>query len=401
MANCVSAAGNNFANLAIPWFVLVTTGSAAKMGIVVAAGTIPMILVGIFGGAVIDRFGYRATSVVSDWASAISVLMIPVLHQTRGLEFWQLIALVVLGAALDAPGRTARRALFPELIAMSGMASDRANALYMTFSRTADLLAPLAAGIVIASWGAANLLYINVSTFMFSAIAITLAIPILPVHAIGEQYAGMHKYLAEVLEGFRFLRGRDVLFWMLMSFSIGSLVAEPIYTAILPVYARDVLQSPVALGFIYSALGLGSLVGNAMYAWLGMRVNRSTILIGGFAIRALAFSVMVFTPPWWMVAAAIFIGAVTFEPINPVAMSVQQEQVPPGMRGRVFGVSTALSMCTAPVGILVFGFLMEGFGIEKTLMVFVVLNLLVPVWMITLPSLKNIQRPALAETVGD
>lgn len=401
ISNFISSSGNIFSNLAIPWFVLATTGSAAKMGIVVASGTIPMILVGIFGGALIDRYGYRATSVVSDLASAISVLLIPLLHATIGLQFWQLIVLVVLGATLDAPGRTARRALYPELIEVSGMASDRANALYMTSSRTADLLAPPVAGVMIAAIGAANLLYIDAVSFVISAAIMLTAIPAIQLSGQVARFANMREYLIEVKDGFRFLRSRDVLFWMLISFSIGTLVAEPIYSAILPVYSRDILKSSVALGFIFSALGIGSLLGNLLYAWIGARVSRSVVLLGGFAVRALAFSVMILEPDWWVVALAIFIGAVAFEPINPVYMSVQQEEVPAGMRARVFGASSAMAMIPAPIGILMFGFFMEGLGIERTLTIFVALNLLVPIGMAMIPSLRSIKRPeTLENSVG-
>jgi MFS family permease len=393
IANTISAAGNTFAALAIPWFVLSTTGSAARMGVVVAVGTIPVIVVGIFGGAVIDRFGYRATSVVSDIASAVSVLAIPLLHRTVGLAFWQLLALVLLGALLDAPGRTARRAMFPELAELARIPLDRANALFMTAARFSDLVAPPLAGILIAVIGAPNLLWIDAATFVVSAVVVRWAVPALVVHEATARAGGMRGYLAEVAEGFRFLRSREVLFWMLMIFSVGSLVAEPIYSAILPVYAREVLKSSVALGFIFSALGIGSLVGNALYVWVGPRVSRSAILYGGFGIRALAFAVMLFTPPWWVIAAAIFVGAVALEPINPMSMSVQQEQVPPGMRGRVFGVYSAIGMATSPVGILVFGFLMDGIGMRASLVVFVVLNLLLPVWMAMVPALYRIERP--------
>ncbi|MCA9834582.1 MAG: MFS transporter [Thermomicrobiales bacterium] len=398
VSNFISSSGNIFSNLAIPWFVLATTGSAARMGVVVAAGTIPTILVGIFGGALIDRFGYRATSIVSDMASAISVLSIPLLHATIGLEFWQLIVLVVLGAALDAPGRTARRALYPELIELSGIASDRANALYMTSSRTADLLAPPVAGVMIAAIGAANLLYVDAVSFVISAAIMVAAIPTIPLAGPVSKFANMREYLVEVKDGFRFLRSREVLFWMLVSFSVGTLVAEPIYSAILPVYSREILKSSVALGFIFSALGIGSLLGNVLYAWIGEKVSRSAVLLGGFTVRALAFSVMILKPDWWVVALAIFMGAVAFEPINPVYMSVQQEEVPAGMRARVFGASSAMMMCPAPIGILMFGFLMEGLGIEKTLYVFVALNLLVPIGMAMVPSLRSIKRPETLES---
>ncbi|MCO5218437.1 MAG: MFS transporter [Thermomicrobiales bacterium] len=400
VSNFVSNSGNTFANLAIPWFVLETTGSAARMGMVVAAGTVPMILVGIFGSAVIDRFGYRRTSIVSDLASALSVIMIPLLHQTIGLRFWQLIALVVLGATLDAPGRTARRSLYPELISMAKMSTERGNALFMTANRTAQLIAPPIAGVLIAMIGPGNLLYVNGISFVIAAAVMALAIPQIDVHGVEKAFIGLGEYVSEVREGFRFLYSRSTLFWMLVSFSIGTLIAEPIFSTILPVYTRDVLQSPVALGLIFSALGFGSLVGNLLYVWVGERLNRSMALFAGFFVRAAAFSVLLFSPSWWVIAAAIFFSAVIFEPINPIHMSVEQEQVPPEMRARVFGASTALMMCPGPIGILLYGFMLEGLGIDRTLQIFVILNLLVPIGMLLIPSLRSIERPTQSGTAN-
>ena len=87
-ANSISQIGNQFSLLAIPWFVLAipwfvlaTTGSASQTGITVAVGVVPMILVGIFGGAIVDRLGYKTSSPVSDILSGLSVLLIPFLYR--------------------------------------------------------------------------------------------------------------------------------------------------------------------------------------------------------------------------------------------------------------------------------------------------------------------------------
>src|SRR5690349_8447241 len=94
--NLISGLGNIFAMLAIPWFVLATGGSASQTGLTVAVGTVPYVLVGIFGGAIIDRVGPKRTAIISDVFSGISVALIPLLHTTIGLEFWQLLVLVFL-----------------------------------------------------------------------------------------------------------------------------------------------------------------------------------------------------------------------------------------------------------------------------------------------------------------
>lgn len=399
-ANTISQIGNEFSYLAIPWFVLATTGSASQTGITVAVGVVPMILVGILGGAIVDRLGYKTSSIVSDILSGVSVLLIPLLYQTVGIAFWQLLALVFLGAVLDGPGRTARMALFPELVHRAGLDLDRSNAGYQTTSRIAELLTPPLAGILIAVIGAANLLWLNALSFLFSTLIIARLVPAIALSATKVPMGGWRGYLREVRAGFQFVFGKPVLVWMTLSFAVGSLVAEPLYAVILPVYANREWGSAVQLGFIFSALGAGSLIGNGVYVALSSRLSRSRLLIGGFAVRALAFSVMLTMPEWWVVAVAVFIGAVALEPINPMTMSVLQEQVPSGMRGRVFGARGALQSSTLPIGIVVYGFLISSLGLQNTLVVFVVLNLALPVLMASSKVLRTIPRMAPAKPVG-
>lgn len=97
------------AAVAIPWFVLETTGSAAKTGLTGATIALGTGLAGLLGGPIVDRLGFRKTSVLADLMSGVTVALIPLLHLTAGLAFWQLFVLVFLGSVLDAPGRSAIR----------------------------------------------------------------------------------------------------------------------------------------------------------------------------------------------------------------------------------------------------------------------------------------------------
>ncbi len=114
-ANAISMIGNMVAMIAIPWFVLKTTGSPSQMGITGFFNILPVVLAGLLGGALVDRIGYKGTSIIADIASGIAVVLIPILYSTIGLPFWALMVLVFLGALLDAPGGTARAALVPDL----------------------------------------------------------------------------------------------------------------------------------------------------------------------------------------------------------------------------------------------------------------------------------------------
>lgn len=395
VANTVSQLGNTFSALAIPWFVLATTGSAGLTGLTVAVGTLPVIVAGIFGGVVVDRLGYRTASVVSDIASGLTTLLIPLLYLTVGLAFWQLLALVFLGVLLDGPGQTARLAIYPDIVQRTTLSLDRANALYSTTRRIAGLLGPPLAGALIAVIGPANLLWVNAATFAVSAGIIGLMLPGVDrvVARAADGVDGFRSYLGEVREGFRFLFSRSVLVWMIAAFSLGGLIAEPLYAVILPVYANEIYGSALPLGLIFAALGAGSLVGNLVYAAVAPRLSRSVLLFGGFGIRALCFTVLLAVPPWWVIAVAIFVSASVFEPINPMSMSVMQEQVPAGMRGRVFGAVSAVGASTLPLGVLVYGFLMSALGLETTLAIFVAVNVALPLAMLLLPSLRDIPRP--------
>jgi MFS family permease len=392
-ANAVSQFGNTFSLIAIPWFVLETTGSASQTGVSVATGVAPYVIVGILSGSIVDRIGYKRASIISDLLSFISALLIPVLYETRGLEFWQLLVLVFVGAFFDSPGISARQALLPELAEAATVSPERANTAYSLIRRFAGLLGPPIAGVMLAAVGATNLLFFNAATFVVSGLIVAIGVPNLTIHRAAGAVRSVRGYLDDVREGFRYLTGNRLIVWIVLSSAIGSLVAEPLYTVILPVYANEILGSAAALGFMYSALGAGSILGNFLYLAIEGRAPRSVILIGGFAIRALAFSVMLFMPSWWVISLALFIGAVALEPVNPMAMTILQEEVPSGMRARIYGVGSALATVTLPIGIVAYGFLISKLGMNETLTIFVVLNLAFPVVIACSPQLRHLTKP--------
>lgn len=397
IAATISRLGNFLASLAIPWFVLATTGSATNTALTVAVGTLPLIVTGVFGGALVDRFGYWRSIVVSEAASGISTLMIPALHFTVGIEFWHLLVFVFLGALLDSPGNTARRSLFPDLVEQTSMSLDRANALFMISIRIATLIGAPLAGILIALIGAPNLLFITTAGFATSILLFVTFVPRGIKQTEGSEAqkpSGFGGYVTEIREGFGYLYHDKLLFTLLLTTSLGSLVAEPLYVLILQVYVQEQYGSAENLGFILAGLAIGSLIGNAIFVGMSDRLPRRPVVIFGFGIRALAFIVFVFVPPWWVVALAIIIGAIALEPVNPMWQSIQQERVPPGMRGRVFGVVSAIQVSTLPVGMMIYGFLLDAIGLQSTLICFVIANLLVPVAFILNPYLKQIKdRP--------
>jgi MFS family permease len=189
-ANSVPVVGNAMTAMAVPWFVLLTTGSAALTGITGAVIALGSVLAAFFGGPVVDRLGFKKTSVVSDLMSGLTVALFPLLHSAVGLAFWQLLALVFLGSVFDAPGMSARDALMPELAGLAGMPIERANSFDTAIPRLAQFLGPPLAGLLIVALGATGVLWLDAATFAFSAALVAAAVPASAARAARNDEAG-------------------------------------------------------------------------------------------------------------------------------------------------------------------------------------------------------------------
>src|SRR4029079_14006091 len=124
-ANAISLTGNQVTMFALPWFVLETTDSAAQTALVAATQMAAFLVAAIAGGVVVDRFGPKWLSVVSDLASGLSIAAIPILMDTVGLRLWQILVLAFLGAILDSPGGNARYGIVTDLIDLTGWRPER------------------------------------------------------------------------------------------------------------------------------------------------------------------------------------------------------------------------------------------------------------------------------------
>src|SRR5918999_921992 len=250
VADAVSLTGNAVAQLAIPWYVLVTTGSPALTGLAVFFSFLPTVLAAFFGGVIVDRVGFRTTSVVADLASAGAVAAIPLIHSTVGIELWQLMTLVFLGALLDAPGSTARVALFPDLVERAGMRMERATGIRAGIQQGALLGGgPLGGGLV-ASFGATNALWLNAASFVVSAALVAAAVPRV-VREVDSESPG--RFLGDLAEGVRFVWGNRLIRAILLTVLASNFLDAPL-DVVMPVLAREAYGSATDLGLMFGVL---------------------------------------------------------------------------------------------------------------------------------------------------
>jgi MFS family permease len=175
-AELVSLTGSSMTFVALPWFVLVTTGSTAKMGWVLAAEMLPIAIFGIPAGSLIARLGAKRTMLVSDAARGPLLLVLPILHHTGHLSFGALLGIAFAIGVFAAPYFASSRIVVPEVAGEDERAVTEVNAILGGANQLTQLAGPVLAGVLIAATSASTVLVIDAFTYVFSFLTIALVV---------------------------------------------------------------------------------------------------------------------------------------------------------------------------------------------------------------------------------
>jgi MFS family permease len=398
LANAISLVGNVFTLIAIPWFVLQTTGSATKTGIAGFFNILPVVLAGFLGGTIVDRLGYKRTSIISDLASGVTTALVPILYFTVGLQFWQLMMIVFLGALLDTPGNTARDALLPELAEQAGMPIERVTSLTHVIERSARMIGAPLAGLLIGIIGTANVLWLDAASFFISAGIVGILIPAFAAHQGKTSESG--NYLSELKEGLRFI-ARDALILSMVIMVMLTNFLDAIFGGVLqPVYVRQVYGSALNLGLLLSANGGGAVIGGLIYAAIGQRLPRHATFVGAFVLTGFRFWVYALYPPIWVLIVVTLITSIGAGPLNPIIGAIEFERIPASMRGRVFGAIRAGAWIAMPLGMLLGGILTDRFGTFVMMIGLAITFFITTGSMSFIPAMKEMNRKPQASNLS-
>jgi len=403
IAGAVSQVGSALTLVAVPWFVFHTTGSAAKTGLTGAAATLPFVIAGIFGGAFVDRLGFRRASVAGDITSGIAIMLVPLLAAMGGLAYWQLLVLLFLGTLCNAPGATARRGMLPELAAHAGVSLERANSFAEAIPRLASLLGPPIAGLIIAVLGSTTALWFDAATFAFSALAIALFVPrhlmphapapAIPATTATTATTAQGRYWADLREGWQFIRREPLLRVLSVHSAIMNFFDAP-FSLLLTLLVTATTGRVQDLGFYVATFGAGALTASLAYGVIGTRLPRRVPLLlwmGGFA---LVNGILALTPPRAVVLAALLVMGLAAGLVNPTMSTVTQERVPAVLRGRVFGLLTATSFAAIPLGRGIAGVLAGTIGLSWVYAGIAVAYVISFVATLTLPAYRLLNARA-------
>lgn len=372
-AMAVSLTGTRVSAVALPWFVLVTTGSATRTGLVAFFEMAPYVVVKALSGPLVDRVGPRTVSWTTDLASATAAAAVPLFHAVHLLSFPLLLALVAVIGAARGPGDLAKEVMVPEAAERGGVPLQRATGLSGVTERLASTVGPAAGGSLVALLGPLTGLVVNAGCFALGSVIIALALPRRvgkPAEGdssqAGETKAGYWKRFGE---GFTFLRTEPLLLTVVVMVGITNLLDAAFMTVLMPVWAKESANGPSAIGLMGSAMGIAAVAGSLIAALASHRLRRRVVFFTGFLLAgAPRFLILAFDAPLGAVLAVFAVSGFGAGFINPVIGAVLLERVPRRMLGRVNALGDSLAWAGIPVGGLIAGAAVVSVGLAPVLL---------------------------------
>lgn len=373
----VAHSGTRISAIAIPWFVLVTTGSATQTGLVAFCEMGPYVVVKAFAGPPVDRIGPRRISWIADVVSATAALLIPLLHAEGLLSFGGLLALVAVIGTVRSPGDLAKDVMIPQAAELSRVPLERATGLEGAFDRLAGTVGPAAGGALVGLVGPMVGLGVNAACFALGSLIIAVALPRgmgrPQKHPAGAEKAGADTpegYWHSLRQGFAFLRGQPILPALYAMLGVTNLLDAAYVAVLVPVWAARSGYGPATIGLVLASFSVTATVGSLVAAAVAHRLRRRPVFFLGWLVTgAPRFLILTADVPLWCVAVVIGLGGLGGGFINPIIGAVTYERVPPDMMGRAQGIGDAITWAGIPLGGLLAGAVVAGTGLIPALLI--------------------------------
>lgn len=400
VSDAVSLTGTRISMIAIPWFVLTTTGSATQTGLVAFAEMLPLVLTKVLGGPVIDRLGARRVAITCDVGSFLTVGLVPVLHALGWLTFPLLLAIVALAGALRGPGDAAKDSLTPLIVAAAKVPMERATGLASAVERGAGMIGFALAGALVVTIGPAAALLVDAASFLVGAAVLAWATVGLPRPAQAQDpHESPARYWQSLHEGWAFLRGEPVLLGLSLMIAVTNLLDLAWSAVLAPVWAIETGNGAGRLGLVFAVFAGSSAVGSLFAAGWADRLPRFRTYLLAYLICGLPrFLVMAADSPLWLIMLIMVIGGVASGFLNPILGAVFFERIPSGLVGRVSSLSTSMCYALMPFGGLVGGALVTGVGLSPALVIVGFAYLATTMAPAFLPSFRQMNRPSQTTT---
>ncbi|GIE98322.1 MFS transporter [Paractinoplanes rishiriensis] len=337
IGNGASYFGFQFTAVAVPVQMYDVTDSSAWVGLLGVAGLVPLLVFGLWGGAVADVVDRRKLLLASSLLAwlATAGLLAQALAGVRSA--YLLLALTAVQSAAFAVSSPTRQAIVPRIVPMSLVPS--ANTLTHTTTTAGGVLGPLAAGLIFAvattGTGVTVAYLVDVALFGISFWA-TWRLPAIPPAKVAPDRARPSAGLRGIADGLRFLATSPVL---LLSFAIDLIAmvfAMP--RALFPEVAADRFGGGAAVGWLFAAIAIGSVLAGLTSGWIGRVRRQGVALVVAVVAWGVAVGLAGLAHQLWLMVALLAVGGAADLVSAVYRQSMMQTFAPDRLRGRLQGV---------------------------------------------------------------
>jgi MFS family permease len=358
VARFVSLTGTNMTTVALPWFVLATTGSTVRMGLVLGVQLVPAAILGTFSGTAVAAAGSRRTLILSDTLRAPLLASVPVLHWLGVLSFPVLLALVAVIGLFAVPYAAAAQSMLPEIVGEDESLVAQAVSALQVAIQTTGVVGPVLAGVLIPFVGAPSLLLFDGASYLVCAAIVLAFVAAGGVRPSGERPRGL-------FVGVRALFANPFLTAIVVAAFLAHVGLVGLFGT-LPALAFRVFDDARTAGALFAADAVGSIVGGLATMWLTKRVSPVRLSAIGFVVMAAPVWLLVVATPFPLALGVLFVfglgGPLAVAPIS-AALTMRVDS---SLRPHVVAAFLALSSLGSPLGAAGAGYAIAHFGFHTT-----------------------------------
>ncbi len=356
----ISLVGTWMQNVARGWLVLQMTNSPFLLGLVSMIGTLPVLFVAPFGGALADKLNKRTVVISTQITAMLLAFVLATLILTEHVQYWHIVVLAsILGVtmAIDAP---TRQSFIVEMVGKKDLLN--AIALNSSIFNLARILGPALAGLIISAIGIVLCFYVNGISYL----AVIAGLFMMKGNFSPVKKKNTH-VIRDIRDGFGYARHDRNIMSLITLVALSSIFIMP-YAMLMPVFARDILQvGAKGLGILLASAGVGALIGALTLAFLSDYRKKGRFVMAGTTTFVTATVLFSFSNNYHIsLLLLLFIGwGMVMQ--NASINSLLQTIAPDHLRGRIMSLYVLFFMGMMPFGSFQAGFIADHLGAQMAL----------------------------------
>lgn len=379
----ISVIGSWMQNMAMQWLALELTNSALLLSIVTAAEQVPVMLLSLFAGAIIERQKKKKIVILTQSLLLFFASLLFIITYTHVVRYWHLVVLALLRGIVNTFDNPSRQSYMITLVGKDDLPN--AVALNSMIFNLARIIGPMIASIVIGTFGIEMCFLANAISF----IPVIIGVLMIKAEEKPKEKNGKNVFV-EVVEGLKYVyTNKDLLKVILLVLVIGTFIIN--FNVLIPVYAKLGLnKNEQGFGFLMSSMGIGSLTGAFLSSIRKSSKINLQLLFKSIIGVSIVFIIIGMNKSFYLASLLFILVGLLVITFNTTANSLLQLNSDDEYRARVLSLYFLCNTGTTPIGNLFAGTISQkinpfaGFyvcgGVTIVLSIIVMMGVLKKTW---------------------